>query len=103
VEENREESDIDMKTETETRADSKIDTGTHKQRQASQLFLVRLWTDEGEGQDNRESDSSEQISRHLHGKAQHVITGEAHNFSDWAGLVDILLAMMPREPDASDR
>jgi hypothetical protein len=50
----------------------------------SQVFLVRLWTEpEGDGQTA------------WRGKVQHLTSGEAHRFSDWADLVAVLQVMLP--------
>ncbi len=50
----------------------------------SQVFLVRLWTEpEGEGQTA------------WRGKVQHLTSGEAHRFSDWADLIAVLQVMLP--------
>lgn len=64
---------------------------TSWQHGRSQLFLVRLWTQEEE-----ESDRAEW---QWHGRVQHILSGEAHTFRDWQSLVDLLLAMaMPCAP-----
>ena len=65
----------------------------------SQLFLVRLWADEranGGGRgcgDGPEPD--EKVS--VHGKVQHVVSGEAAPFSNWQTLVEALSKMMPHQ------
>ncbi len=56
----------------------------HRQRR-SDLFLVRLWTEGGD-------DGSGKVE--WHGKVQHVVDGEAHPFSGWQGLIELLLAML---------
>ena len=51
---------------------------------SSQLFLVRLWTEEdAEGEPT------------WCGKVQHVTSGEAHTFRDWSALVALLRTMLP--------
>jgi hypothetical protein len=51
----------------------------------SQLFLVRLWV--GDVGDDSKAEWS--------GRVQHVLSGQAHSFHDWLGLIDLLLAMLP--------
>jgi hypothetical protein len=53
------------------------------QKPASQLFTLRLW-------DSRADDGSVE----WRGKIQHVMSGEAHYFRDWAMLLDLLLTML---------
>lgn len=47
----------------------------------SHLFLVRLWSDEVADQNE------------WRGRVQHVLSGEARTFDDWAMLVEQLLEM----------
>lgn len=50
----------------------------------SQVFLVRLWTEpEGAGQTA------------WRGKVQHLTSGEAQRFVNWADLIAVLQAMLP--------
>lgn len=49
----------------------------------SDLFLVRMWTEE--------TDTGSQLA---HGKVQRAVSGEAHHFDDWQGLLDRLRAMV---------
>ena len=57
----------------------------------SQAFLVRLWIErQGNGQTA------------WRGKVQHLTSGEAHRFDDWAGLVALLKVMLP-DPFQTDR
>jgi hypothetical protein len=49
----------------------------------SELFLVRMWTEEtGAG------------SRLAYGKVQRAVSGETNHFEDWEGLLDRLRAMV---------
>ena len=51
----------------------------------SDLFLLRMWSREAD-------DGSGRLE--WHGKVQRVVDGESHDFSDWQGLSDLLLAML---------
>jgi hypothetical protein len=56
---------------------------THPAAAGSHLFLVRLWpAAPGDGPG-------------WHGKVQHVVSGEARYFDDWATLINLLLAGLP--------
>jgi len=55
-----------------------------RQRERSDLFLVRLWAD-GSGAGGME----------WRGKVQRAVSGEAHYFHDWPEMVELLLAMLP--------
>jgi hypothetical protein len=55
----------------------------------SHLFLVRLWAGEGSGDG----------SGAWRGKVQHLATGRAESFGDWASLVEALAAMIPTLPN----
>jgi len=57
----------------------------HRMRRTD-LFLVRVWAQAG----RNGTGTSERI-----GKVQRVFTGEAHQFSDWQGLVELLEKMAP--------
>ena len=62
----------------------------HMDREHSQLFLVRLWAEEG----NRGSDverNSAQVE--WCGKLQNVVSGQAQYFRGWPTLIDLLLEM----------
>jgi hypothetical protein len=60
---------------------------TRPYTQSSPLFLVRLWADTD---GNIEAtDSGTPL-----GKVVHVVSGEAHNFEDWAVLVSLMKAML---------
>jgi hypothetical protein len=52
--------------------------------ESSFLFLVRLWAEEDAGG-----------ATAWCGKVQHVTSGEAHTFRDWAALVALLRTMLP--------
>ena len=75
-----------------------------KENEGSYVFLLRLWPQEAGGEANGTANSP------AHGRAepawcgrvQHVMSGEAHNFQDWPGLVDLLLTMMP-VPDTAQK
>ena len=64
-------------------------------REHSQLFLVRLWTEESsEGGDESNGDGGGSDSRiEWCGKLQHVVSGQAQYFRGWPTLIDLLLEM----------
>jgi hypothetical protein len=59
-------------------------TSQTQQYHRSQLFLLRLWVEEGS-----EGDVEWQ------GRVQHVVTGEARSFTSWPTLVELLIQMLP--------
>jgi hypothetical protein len=61
----------------------------------SQLFLLRLWSVEGEVGPYRGEEAR------WRGRVQHVSTGRAESFDGWAGLVNVLVEMMPQGPAAA--
>ncbi len=64
----------------------------------SSLFLVRLWTERDGG-----SDGQERSDNARRGKVLHVISGEAHHFHDWAGLIahmEMMLSQFESAPGA---
>lgn len=71
--------------------------GENHKHEPSDLFLVRLWLDQGHGGDSVG-----------YGKVQHVITGESSAFADWSSLVDCLASLasapskrsLPSQPPA---
>jgi hypothetical protein len=50
---------------------------------SSHLFLVRLWPD-----------SADPARHEWYGRVQHVVSGEAHTFEDWATLIEWLRGML---------
>ena len=58
--------------------------GTGEERSPSQLFLVRVWAEQGSG------DGPE-----WRGRVQHVTRGDAQEFSDWGTLIDLFVTMVP--------
>ncbi|HET6313824.1 MAG TPA: hypothetical protein VFH60_08315 [Chloroflexia bacterium] len=58
--------------------------GTGEPLGPSQLFLVRVWAEQGmEG------------SPEWRGRVQHVTRGDAQEFSDWGTLIDLFVTMVP--------
>ena len=53
------------------------------------LYLVRLWAQDREGED-----SAIPGSANWQGRVQRVIDGESHQFDSLQGLVDLLLQML---------
>ncbi|MEO8287779.1 MAG: hypothetical protein ABI670_15230 [Chloroflexota bacterium] len=74
-------------------AEQTDNTVKSEQQQLSQLFLIRLWAEEGSKDEHGTGDNTQPSK--WHGKAQHVVTGEAHTFTDWTELVNVLQAMLP--------
>jgi hypothetical protein len=82
-------------------------------REHSQLFLVRLWTEQGsegsEGSDESKGEGSEGSDSGIEwcGKLQHIVSGQAQYFRGWPTLIDLLLEMTgtagPDAPDWADR
>jgi hypothetical protein len=50
---------------------------------ASHLFLVRLWPD-----------GADSAGHEWYGRVQHVVSGEAHTFEDWATLIEWMRGML---------
>ena len=53
------------------------------------LFLVRVWADQGSDEDENSGGEKE-----WHGRVQLVVDGESHRFDDLQGLVDMLREML---------
>jgi hypothetical protein len=71
-----------------------------KENEGSYVFLLRLWPQVAGGTaDGRANGRAEAT---WCGRVQHVMSGEAHNFQDWPGLVDLLLTMIP-VPDVAQQ
>jgi hypothetical protein len=81
-----------------------MDATQHKDREHSQLFLVRLWAEEGnEGSESKGSEGSGGQIKWC-GKLQHVVSGQASYFRGWPTLIDLLLEMSGTDaPDTGDR
>jgi hypothetical protein len=64
----------------------------HKDRDDSQLFLVRLWAEDN---DRRGTEDNGGSGGHVEwcGKLQSVVSGRAHYFRGWQTLIDLLLEM----------
>ena len=60
------------------------------QLKRSDLFLVRLWTEEKSGGETE-----------WHGRVQRTVNGETGYFRDWPQLVELLLAMVQAEQSAA--
>lgn len=63
---------------------SRVDTSdqSHEYRGPSQLFLLRVWLDDGPSEND------------WHGRVQHAVTGEARSFQTCAELRRIIRGMM---------
>ena len=62
----------------------------------SDLFLLRLWTDEADDPPLNPQSSvlTPHSSQRRRGRLLHIVSGEGHNFDDWRGLVDLLEEML---------
>lgn len=82
----------------------------------SDLFLVRLWVHddhtlpEAPNPGANQVDSSREQAKEIvvrgaawQGKVQRVIDGEAHEFSDWHTLIDLLAAMLAARGEPDDK
>ena len=75
---------------------SNMNPARHRGQEYSQLFLVRLWTEEdGQGQDGADHDGSKGYDGQILwcGKLQDVVSGQAEYFRDWPALIDLLRKM----------
>jgi hypothetical protein len=59
----------------------------------SDLFLLRLWTDEAVEPPGAQHSARATAPSQRHGRLLHVYSGEGRNFDDWHGLVDLLEEM----------
>src|SRR4051812_21457675 len=77
----------------------------HRHYRRSDLFLVRLWTEDGEDAPDPTSlrsdvqDSNIEVWR---GKVQRVGDGEAYRFNGLEGLTEALLAMLSHASSGGD-
>ena len=71
--------------------------GTHLNQhlRRTNLFLVRVWTEGAVGEDGNGTGEAE-----WHGRVQRVIDGEAHQFDNLQGLVELLLKMLSESEGA---
>ncbi len=65
------------------------DQESHRARGPSQLFLLRVWLDDGPDEND------------WHGRVQHPVTGEAHHFRTCAELRRLIRDMMAPEKSGS--
>lgn len=63
-----------------------------KEAKESELFLVRLWMDDGTGAEPG-----------WHGKVQHVATGKADSFTNQASMLHLLASISPSSGRAHGR
>jgi hypothetical protein len=67
--------------------------GSSRHRKRTELFLVRVWTEEEMAAPEPDSaGDSKKVVRG--GRVQRVVDGESHQFNDWAGLTNLLVAML---------
>ena len=57
-----------------------------KRRKHTDLFLLRVWCDDEEGDEGSGS--------RWRGRLQRPTSGEAHNFANWEALIAVLEAML---------
>jgi hypothetical protein len=75
------------------------DGTAHRHYRRTDLFLVRIWTEEagsrdGAGGDDGEGNTGVNAAPVWKGRVQRVVDGETHQFSGSADLVDVLAAML---------
>jgi hypothetical protein len=61
---------------------------TTQEFQSTHLFLLRVWTEQGDGDDN-ERDGAKHV--HWCGKLQHMLSGETRTFRGSHSLMDAVL------------
>lgn len=66
----------------------------HRHLRRSDLFLLRLWAEEGRGR---------QGALVWRGKLQRVVDGESHQFDDLQHMLDLLAAMLAEQREGSER
>jgi hypothetical protein len=73
----------------------RVDSSHNQHHRRTNLFLVRLWTDKEN--DENEDDGGEKA---WHGRVQRVVDGESHRFDSLQGLVEMLRDMLSAESEA---
>jgi hypothetical protein len=58
------------------------------------LFLLRLWTDEADRPGVEDGSTGTEIAARRHGRVLDMLSGESHGFDDWQGLIGILQGMV---------
>ena len=73
-------------------------TGRNGNHGNSQLFLLRLWLEEGSRAISEKTSLDRgDIELEWHGKVQHVVRGEAQAFTSWEGMIACIEAMLMRD------
>ena len=76
----------EQRDRTKHRKQGKHGSGAGEERGPSQLFLVRVWAEQGTGG-----------GPEWRGRVQHVTRGDAQEFSDWGTLIDLFVTMVPAD------
>ena len=61
------------------------------------LFLLRVWCDDLDQNENRNGDEGETSGLVWHGRVQQTVSGEAHSFNGKQGLFEVLEAMLYKD------
>ena len=61
------------------------------------LFLLRVWCDDADENENAQSDRGEEPYRMWHGIVQRTVSGEAHSFEGKADLIEIIESMIYKD------
>jgi hypothetical protein len=75
---------------------------TTQEFQSTHLFLLRVWTEHGEGDDDNERDS-DAMQVHWCGKLQHMLSGETRTFRGSHSLMDAVLDIVLGSAGESSR
>jgi hypothetical protein len=77
-----------MNRPTKRRLERSSAMGIRDRSGRTDLFLLRVWAEDVHGRNGEVA---------WRGKVQRVADGETHLFSDWQGLVALLLAMLSKK------
>jgi hypothetical protein len=72
------------------------------QYRRTSLFVLRVWCDDPEPDENENSVMDAKIGPKWHGRVQRTVSGEAHNFEGKEDLIEVLermLCKVRREPN----
>ncbi len=58
------------------------------------LFLLRVWCEDLDPEENRNEDMDERPDRKWHGRVQRTVSGEVHSFEGREALIEVLERML---------
>jgi hypothetical protein len=61
------------------------------------LFLLRVWCDDADQNENQHGDEGEMPGLVWHGRVQQTVSGEAHSFDGKRGLLEVLEVMINKD------